>query len=226
MSEGSSRFSLIDAIAIGFIGLLVAAAVIAVLPGLMARPYQHGGRRQMPSNTQLRGVHQTMVVYAQNNGNWYPGFDRAGNMVDASVEYRYKVLLDANLITGDYLLSPTETKTEWTTGPVTRDNYSFAMLDVDAPGERAKEWQETLHAEAALLSDRNTGSDTGSHISSVHTTTNKGDWRGSIAWGDNHTAFSTTHLLNTQYGSAPPLTNDNLFEDAGGYDAMMIYTGD
>lgn len=228
MSNAVSRFTLIDAIVLGVVGLIVVVFVFLGLSSMLFR--SHGHPRYMQSNTQIRGIHQSMVMYAQSNNNWFPGFDRFGDVLDASVEYRYQVLLENNFFTGEYMMSPSEDKTEWTTGPVTSANYSFAMLDINAPGERAMEWRETLNTEAALMSDRNTGRDARDHVSSVHTDTDSGDWRGSVAWGDNHTAFSTTHLLDTKYGQGPSITGDNLFEDpddsTAGSNAYMIYSGD
>jgi hypothetical protein len=52
-----------------------------------------------------------------------------------------------------------------------------------------------------------------------------GGWRGSVAWNDNHVKFSTTHKLDTQYGTAAALKDDNLFEAAGTDAAYMIYSG-
>ena len=38
----------------------------------------------MENNTRLRGIHQGMVQYSQNNNQWFPGFDASGNMVNPS----------------------------------------------------------------------------------------------------------------------------------------------
>lgn len=219
--SSNSRFTLIDTVVV----VVVVIGIVGLLLPLLSVPRGHG-HRPMQSNTQVRGIHQSMVMYAQTNGNWFPGFDKYGDLINATVERRYEVLLEGNYFTGEYMISPSESKTEWTTGPVTTANYSFAMLDIDAPGQRAMEWQETLNTEAALMGDRNTGKDADAHVSSIHTDLNRGDWRGSLAWGDNHTAFSTTHLVDTKYGEGPSITGDNLFEDTSGDDAYMIYSGD
>ena len=44
----------------------------------------------VPMNQSL--VHQAMVMYAQGNNSYYPGLDNTGAIVDATVEYRFKVL--------------------------------------------------------------------------------------------------------------------------------------
>jgi len=165
-------------------------------------------------------------MYAQSNDNYYPGFDATGAIVDATVEYRYQVLLDGNFFMGEYMISPAETKTEWTTGTVTSANYSFAMLDIDASGGRAEEWSQTDNTLAPVMSDRNTGTDAHANVDSIHGDVSPGDWRGRVAWNDNHVSFDITHELETQYGSSGTLNKlDNLFEAAGTDDAMMIHSG-
>lgn len=219
MSHRTHGFTLLElAIAV----IIVVIAVILLLPVL-------GGSRQGPqmkSNMHVRAIQQSLVIFSQGNGQWYPGFDKHGTILDATVEGRYQIILNAAYFGGEYMISPRENKVTWTTGPVTSANYSFAMLDIDAGGGRAAEWRQTLNQHAVVLSDRNIGSDAHGNVDSLHQQ-KPGSWQGSVGWNDNHVRFESSHeLANTQYGAATPNPLDNLFEDAGGDDAYMIYTGD
>ncbi len=137
------------------------------------------------------------------------------------------LLLEGNYFTGEYAISPSETKAAWTSSgatSLTSDNMSYAMLrlndgtalaDGDGPGLLGSEWQDTLNTEAAVLGDRNTGTNTTTAISSIHTDENEGDWRGSVAWNDNHVVFETEPTLSTKYGQYNNSDgDDNLFEEA------------
>jgi len=203
------------------ITLLVVSIAVA-LPLLTSRRRATDCR---VSNTQVRGIHQSMVMYGQSNGSFYPGFAKDGSLVDASVEHRYQVLLDGNYFTGEYIISPVEALIEWTTGPVSSANYSFAMLDINSTGERAKEWRETLNPDAVLISGRNTGTDAIDNVSSIHSR-RLGKWHGEIAWGDNHTSFEKSHIQSTRFGDGQANPADNLFTPVSGDDAYMIHAGD
>ena len=86
-------------------GLLLAVTVIGlILPSLGAA---RRTARQMQSNTQLRGLHQSMVMYSQQNDGRYP--DDMG------------VLLDGNYFTPEYAISPRDD----TTVPDDFDRYSL-----------------------------------------------------------------------------------------------------
>ena len=205
----------------------------------------------MQNSTQLRGIHLGLQTYANSNKDQFPGLDSngvvLGDGVDTghsgdgdTVEARYWILLDASFITPDFTISPSETELryDWTPpGPVTLDNYSYAMLQVDGqPGSpivgdpktpcRAQEWSQTLNSQAVVMADRNLGPDANSNVWSIHSG-QTGQWEGSILWNDGHVAFEQTHVLPmTQYGGGPSHHNDNLFEAAGDTDADLIYTGD
>ncbi len=186
----------------------------------------------MQNNTQIRGIHQAMVMYAQSNRMYFPGRDRNGSIVDANVEYRFQRLLEGNYFTGEYAISPSEIKAVWTTGTVTSANYSYAMLDIDAgPGGRYNEWRDTLNTEAPAIADRNTGTDAAANVESIWSP-HPGDWRGSVAYNDNHVVFETTHVPLTRYTpdgvewyDTSVNNADNLFAADSPDDAMMIHSG-
>ena len=207
-------------------GISIPMAVIAILIALLL-PALGAARhtaRQMQNNTQVRGIHQAMVMYAQSNKSYYPGIGLQGEVVDPSAAGRLQLLLEGNYFTGEYLISPSDTgMTPWTSGQLLPTEYSYAILDIAEPGGRRDEWRDTLNTEAVTVSDRNTGvSGNPADYMSVHTDT-PGDWRGSVGWNDNHVVFETDAILSTKYGDYDPNPNDNLFEAAGANDAMMIH---
>jgi type II secretory pathway pseudopilin PulG len=200
--------------------------IMALLPMLGAL---RRNARSMQNGTQLRGIHQSIVIYSQGNNGWYPGFDRDGVLIDASTEYRFEVLLKNNHFSAPYMIDPKESATVWKNGPVTHDNYSYAMLcieDAVADAGRRAEWRNTNNPNAAVISDRNIG--VPPDYKSLFTDTHHGDgigWIGNVAWNDNHASFEPSHVLeSTKYGDAAANTSDNLFEAAGPNDAMMTFS--
>jgi prepilin-type N-terminal cleavage/methylation domain-containing protein len=166
------------------------------------------------------------------------------------VDVRLAILLNGNYFTGDYAVSPVEQKNAWTsafTGFGTA-NYSFSMLNISASEtgadpnyntaasntactQRRNEWQDTLNTSSILISDRAVGAVATAR--SIHTTT-ASDWRGSVAYGDNHVNFETTsNLSNTKYAGGTTNSTDSLFQTSGTGDgnattgnALMVYEGD
>src|SRR5690606_29173927 len=110
---------------------------IALLIGILL-PALGAARRaaaQMKSNTQVRGIHQTMIIYAQSNNSYYPGMTSKGAIVQddnktdgtgntlasgdgGEPAARYAILFRGNYFTGEYAVSPAESATAWTTGTV------------------------------------------------------------------------------------------------------------
>lgn len=222
------------------IELLIVIVVLTMLASLVL-PALGGKRssRSMQNNTQLRGIHQSMVMYAQGNGGYFPGLNADGTDGDLSVENRFEILLKNNYFTGEYAISPMEHRTAWTTGPVITAHYSYAMLQVPPSGQRRVEWSETLNNQAIAASDRNTGAPGAptSVYSGTAVPNNRfgcthrrypNTWVGSVVYNDNHVVFGQTHEPDTVYGTgkAAVLNKlDHLFDSTGDHDALLVHSG-
>jgi prepilin-type N-terminal cleavage/methylation domain-containing protein len=220
--------------------LLVVISIIALLIGILL-PALGAAReeaRKVASSTQLKGIHQSMVIFSQSNKGFYPGVKSdgsevttsdfnidstaSGNAVGRTVRGRFEILLDRNMFEPSYMINPSETKEEWSTAGVTSANFSYTMLAIafnGTPGTslntwiRNFEWRGTTsNSQAIVLGDRNTGANFNTQVSSVYTATNSGDWKGTVVYNDNHTKFESTHLLDVQYGEAAVKTADNIFQ--------------
>lgn len=144
------------------VDLIVVVAVIAILAALslvVLNSFFHPGcsigkARGMANSTQLRGIHQGMVTYAQSNkkgGNdgYFPGLDSSGNVVPDGPDTghsgdgtepgaRLWLLLQANAFTPEYIINPADNRAIEAEmppgaidyGPLTSENHSFAMLGI------------------------------------------------------------------------------------------------
>lgn len=228
MSEASGvRPTVVETIVIVAI-VLIAAILIMPLLGEIYGPRRNS---RIASNTTLvRGITQSVVVYGGGNKEFYPGLDSKGEVVDATVEHRFWLLLNGNYFSGEYLISPAETKTVWTTGSLDSSQYSYAMLQLNlSEGQpktgRISEWRQMINSEAIILSDRNTGSDADANVQSIHSVS-PGFWHGAVGRNDGSAYFENTHVLDTRYGPKGLINiDDNIFEAIGDDDAYMIHTG-
>jgi len=240
------------------IELLVVISIIALLIGILLPALGAARRaaRQMKSTTQVRGIVQGLFTYAGGNKERMPGTtskgfiiedtneDFAGNEMDwhgATVEGRFYLMLDENAFVGEYAISPSETKTAWTTKEISTDNYSFALLNIHDTSTvsndttranqsgRSREWKQSVNTQAVLIADRariSGGSIGGNYeeIYSIHTTEDDEKWAGSVGRGDGSASFENEDAQDTKYGSGPTIEDDRMFaldqDTANDYDII------
>ena len=222
------------------IELLVVISIIALLIGILL-PTLGAARKtalRMKSNARVRGILAACIQYSQSNDEQYPGLGKdETTWTTVGTEWhtahrRFQLLLDGQFFTAEYIVSPSET----TKTPLSQlaavpasatDHFSYAMSQItnvtDDVGRR-NEWAATLNSEAPVVYDRETATATGTDARSIHSDT---DWRGSVAYNDNHTNFETNNILpdETRFGNTANAANtDDLWvDDNSGNDALGIY---
>jgi len=227
--------------------VLVAVGIALFLPTLGSRC---GGSPQLSNSTQLRGIQQGFVVWAQSNktagaDGFFPGFDAKGDVLPDGEATghsgdgnqpaaRLWMMLNGGYFTPDYLINPAdpdkvEVEIDEATGlykPLTAENFSYALLGLIGPDQRKSEWKESLNTSAVVLSDRAIGTGR-ADLSSVWIEAGSGDWRGGVTRNDNSTAFETVaEFEKTKYGSAEANEVDHLFEDAPDADDAFLVHAD
>ena len=228
----SKSFNVGELTGVSILTLLLIALMLPMGESIQARSYY---------SSQLRGIHQGLVTYANSNKNWYAGIDSSGNYAGIAVEERYQRLMEGDYFTPEYVINPYENDPmihEWSgAGQVTSDHYSYTMLQVPQSGARREEWKQTLNSQAVVLSDRNVGTQTdtfgirspGYHIQTgAYGCTSRSrqvdHWVGDVLWNDNHVEFLETDSPDTHYDVFEN-QSDNLFRSAGDNDAYLIHTG-
>jgi prepilin-type N-terminal cleavage/methylation domain-containing protein len=149
------------------IELLVVISIIALLIAILlpALSSARQSARQMQSSTQMRGIHQGMFAYAQENKSWYPGVDASGQpLEDGTIGHstsnstyrngglgvnharRLAVMLETDYFPPEYIISPGDgTRTlpdiNITTGEnVGTGNSSFSMLEITFMANTTQSW--------------------------------------------------------------------------------------
>lgn len=206
---------------------LLCVVVFVTIAIAVSQTNHHHGHHPMQHRTQIRGIHQGLVVYANSNKNWFPGINAAGEDEAISVEQRFRILIDEDYFTPEYAVSPLERSDSpieaWDTeSELTKENYSFSLLQIPAEGGRRNEWRQSLNSQAIVLSDRNT--ETKARPSSIQVEPGE-SWAGHVLWNDSHVVFENTDSLETKYGGGKLNDADRLFESSGNGDALMVHTG-
>lgn len=147
---------------------------VGLLPALGA---SRSTAQRMQNATQIRGIHQSFVLYSNSNNTFYPGYNSDGrNDFDAvaatqtkwgngalhkdDISKVYAELLTGEYVTPEYIISPLDTSMGAPSlpsrkGTVTNRQYSYALLDMTAaaPGSRRREWSDTNNSQAPIVSD-------------------------------------------------------------------------
>ncbi|MEM6394492.1 MAG: prepilin-type N-terminal cleavage/methylation domain-containing protein [Planctomycetota bacterium] len=171
--RGLSR-SLTNSRAFTLIELLVVISIIALLIGILlpALGAARNAARQTTNSTQLRGIHQSFLFYAQENKGFYPGLQGNGEimtaaMVNATGDYtgfngisngrnataQFAVALNTNQFTPEYLISPADEvaiPVSLSAGDTDIDFHGVAAPDLPNFSYAPLHWQENAAGPAEV----------------------------------------------------------------------------
>jgi prepilin-type N-terminal cleavage/methylation domain-containing protein len=149
------------------IELLVVISIIALLIAILlpALGQARLSARKMQSSTQMRGIHQGMFAFAQENKSWYPGVGsdgqplQGGSIAHSTSNSTYRngglgvnharrlaVMLESDYFPPAYIISPGDETRELpdisiTTGEnVGMRNSSYSMLEITFIGNTTQSW--------------------------------------------------------------------------------------
>lgn len=167
VTRRAAGFSIFDLLVV----MVCVAAILAVQVPTDAAARRTA--RRMQNSTQLRGIHQGLVTFANSNKNKFAGLTSNGEILADTdkttgssgrgdfIQARYWVLLDADYFTPEYAISPSESADvrEYDFGnddvgaPVmwnkAMKHYSYAMLGFEADAKHPKQVAKASEGRAA-----------------------------------------------------------------------------
>lgn len=246
--SSSRRFTVVD-MAAGFVLFIVIGSVVQSLPGCGLSDARRSAIR-MQNTTHVRGIHSGCIFFAQQNSDYFPGFDGSGAeaigpLPDGPTEvttransgydpaYRFALLLRMGMVSPEYLISPAEEKGNKVLvapgGIVSSANFSYAMLRISDPAAKSRnnQWRATNSSSVPVITDRNIGPGAGGAAVSIH----EKKWAGSVCYNDNHAVFEPSNVIQTDFKGVfnKKTFADDLFADDKdvtgqmGNDAAMVY---
>lgn len=241
------------------IEMLVVISIIAILIAFLmpALGSARRGARRVQSNANLSSIYESSVKFSLGNRDQFPGLDTSGNIVQAAQipwsgsngdvpTARFALLMEAGYLDPNHAISPFDKAAiaykplASSSSNLSKTHHSYAMQKIIATPHdgRTAAWNRETNPRAVLMADRNNGSNTTNNKSSLHTQKNKGQWHGSVCWGDGNVRFERTSSFSTVFpgGISNTSTNnsaaDNIFQEdydsnnTGeklGDDAFLVY---